>query len=311
MSMERDVDRMNVSGASGVDDEAPRRRRQVSALEVLQRAIAECEAIPEWARLMLQIAWLTGLRQGEMWNLELRDIHVDGARPHIFVRFGSKGRAPKNGKTRRVPLLPEAVATMRRWLVVLKTYAPKNPQRLAFPGPTGARRQPGAPEKSVKVVRGKPTCTRIELLPLWLRAAGITRPFRWHDLRHTCGSSLVAGWRGRKWSLLEVCDLLGHRDVGITQRCAQLAESELDRAAKQTAQTSCMGDEWGRHIWRPERLGLHGAMASMPGLARCRPASGISHPLTGRFESEISRPPTSGLREDRSAANLSSPADRA
>ncbi len=202
-----------------------------------QRANRRMRRHPEWARLMIQIAWLTGLRQGEMWNLELRDVHVEGARPHIFVRFGSKGHAPKNGKTRRVPLLPEAVATVKSWLVELKKYAPKNPTRLAFPGPTGARRQPGAPERSVrKILKGKRTCGKIELLPVWLLAAGITRSFRWHDLRHTCGSSLVAGWWGRRWSLLEVRDLLGHRDVSVTQKYAHLAESELDRAARNTSQ---------------------------------------------------------------------------
>lgn len=108
-----------------------------------QAAIATCATIPEVHRLMLAFAFLTGLRQGEQFNLELRDVHLEGDEPHLFVRFGSKGRPPKNGRTRRVWLPAPAVAVCRRWLDVLPSYAPKNPFGLLFPGPTGARMAEG------------------------------------------------------------------------------------------------------------------------------------------------------------------------
>jgi integrase len=38
----------------------------------------------------------------------------------------------------------------------------------------------------------------------WVKAAKLRRRVRWHDLRHTCATSLLAGWWGRKWSLDEV-----------------------------------------------------------------------------------------------------------
>ena len=60
------------------------------------------------------------------------------------------------------------------------------------------------------------------------------RSFRWHDLRHTCGSSLVAGWWGRAWRLEEVRDLLGHSTVRVTEMYAHLAPSELSKAAAAT-----------------------------------------------------------------------------
>jgi hypothetical protein len=48
-----------VAGGAGADrGSAPVRLRPDE-----QRAITDCAAIPEWARLMLRIAWLTGLRQ--------------------------------------------------------------------------------------------------------------------------------------------------------------------------------------------------------------------------------------------------------
>ena len=51
--------------------------------------------------LRIQFAIGTGLRQGEHWNLEISDVILDGDGPHVVVRFGSKGKPPKNGKIRR------------------------------------------------------------------------------------------------------------------------------------------------------------------------------------------------------------------
>src|SRR5271156_2386295 len=58
-------------------------------------------------RWIIQFAMGAGLRQGEQWNLSLDDVHVADdlpERPWVNVKFGSKGRAPKNGKPRKVPL---------------------------------------------------------------------------------------------------------------------------------------------------------------------------------------------------------------
>jgi hypothetical protein len=60
------------------------------------------------------------------------------------------------------------------------------------------------------------------------------REVRFHDLRHTCASSLIAGWWGRRWSLEEVKGLLGHRSITTTERYAHLAESALNNAARET-----------------------------------------------------------------------------
>jgi integrase len=56
-----------------------------------------------------------------------------------------------------------------------------------------------------------------------LAASGITRRVRWHDLRHTCASSLVAGWwGGRPWRLEEVREMLGHTSIKVTERYSPL-----------------------------------------------------------------------------------------
>lgn len=171
-----------------------------------------------------------GLRRGEGWNLELVDLHVadDEHEPRAVIRFGSEGLPPKNGKIRTVPLFGVALAAVRAWLELLPTYAakkvrgtedrvPHNPLGLVFPTQRGARR--------VKAPK---------LWPVLRRRAGIARRVRWHDLRHTCASSLVAGWWGRTWALIEVCALLGHSSVAVTELYAHLAPDVVRTAARGT-----------------------------------------------------------------------------
>jgi integrase len=188
-------------------------------------------AVNEADKLLVEFAFGTGLRQGEQWNLHLADVQVKGDDPYVFVRYGSKGKAPKNGKTRRVPLFGIALAAAKRWLELLPKRT--NPLKLMWPTETGCVRTRGAPSKSVRDVKGHQT--KVELLPLWLGSAGITRGVRWHDLRHTCASSLVSGEWGPPWTLEECCAMLGHSSIIVTQRYAHLGESALKRAAKKTS----------------------------------------------------------------------------
>ena len=53
------------------------------------------------------------------------------------------------------------------------------------------------------------------------KRAGLRR-IKWHDLRHSCASSLVAGWWGEPWSLEQIKALLGHRSITTTERYAHL-----------------------------------------------------------------------------------------
>lgn len=190
-----------------------------------QRALLTNTEIPETDRLAIGFAIGTGLRHGEQFNLELRDLHVDGPRPHVYVRWGSKGRKPKNGKARSVPLFGIGLAAARRWLEILPTFAKKNPDKLVFPAKSGARRR-------VHLLRG--SANKVNGFRNALRTAGITRRVRWHDLRHTCASSLIARWWGRAWSIEEIRDMLGHCSSRITERYAHLAPARIGDIAAET-----------------------------------------------------------------------------
>lgn len=221
-----------------------------------QETVLACEEIPEWGKLLMQFAWGTGLRQGEQWTLPLRNIHLANETgvcacginkcrelvehgPHVFVQYGShkagKTRSPKNKRTRRVPLFGHGLAAAKRWLEILPSYCAENINGLAFPGPSGARRPKGGPTRSV-AVKQKDGTFKIEkryLIGEWLEKARV-RIVRWHDLRHTCASSLVSGSWGRKWTLDEVCKMLGHSSIKVTERYAHLCDTTLRDAAAAT-----------------------------------------------------------------------------
>jgi integrase len=195
-------------------------------------AIESCDEIPEWARCLMLFAIYTGMRQGEQWHMHIRDVHLEAASPHVVVRYGSLRLAPKNGRIRTVYLTGDAVRVLTRWLQILPSYAPSNPNGILFPTPTGLYRRPGSPEKSLK--EGK-RCTKVELLPLWLAAAGIKRPVRWHDFRHTCGTHLTCGTWGHEWSPQAVMEHLGHSSLSMTAHYTKIQQAGM--AAKAAAST--------------------------------------------------------------------------
>jgi integrase len=156
----------------------------------------------------------------------------------VVVRFGSPGKPTKNGRIRRVPLFGLGLEACRTWLEALPTYvssakistARANAQGLFAPTRHGACRHK---RRFSTTIDGRPAS--------WtdvVRIAGLGRRVRWHDLRHTCASFLVAGWWGRRWSLEEVKELLGHSSIKMTERYAHLAESALQRAARETSGAS-------------------------------------------------------------------------
>lgn len=192
-----------------------------------QRALLTAP-IPVADALVIAVAMFTGLRQGELFSLRLADVHLDGDRPHVVVRYGSASAATKGKRIRHVPLFPPALAALRRWLEILPTWAPSNPRRLAFPGPHGGHRGPSRHLHHNVYRDGRNV--RVDGFAAALRAAGIVaadrhdgRPVRWHDLRHTFGASLAAGWWGTPWRIEEIREVLGHASITTTQRYAHLS----------------------------------------------------------------------------------------
>ena len=187
--------------------------------------------------LIIAFAIGTGLRLNELNCLHIADVHVDADQPHVIVKFGSWDRkkkqylSPKGKKgekrTRTVPLFGPALDAATTWMKLLPSYAKRNPLGLMFPTPRGARRE--QPPRS-----WKRTAERFGVV------ARFGKKVWWHLLRHTCASSLVAGWWGRRWTLDEVRTLLGHSSVRVTERYAHLAESVVQEVGTQ-AQAAWLG----------------------------------------------------------------------
>jgi integrase len=134
----------------------------------------------------------TGARRSELINLTWVDVSLDSPCPELHIPES------KNGDARFLPLMGKSVAILR----TLK--------RRSSPGSSFVF--------SARNGRDKPYCG---FDAHWYRAldnAGIT-DFRFHDLRHTCASYLA----GQGASLSEIADVLGHRSLRMTLRCAHLA----------------------------------------------------------------------------------------
>ena len=161
--------------------------------EERDRLLLACKA-SVWPRLYLAtlLALTTGARRGEMLALRWQD--VDTVRRVVHV-----GRS-KNGDPKVLPLVSAVVEQLEAFRGA--------PGGLVFPSRRNAL---------------KP----MEFTTHWhdaLKMAKV-RAFRWHDLRHSCASYLVQ----QGATLVQVADLLGHRQISMSHRYAHLAAT--DRAA--------------------------------------------------------------------------------
>jgi len=144
---------------------------------------------------LVRLALNSGLRRGELLNLDWRDVDLVGAR--LTVR----GEGAKSGKTRHLPLNVEALDVLRAW-------RPDDARGFVFAGDAGARL------KDIKAP--------------WLRVAKVAglQAFRFHDCRHSFASQLVQ----HGVDLASVRALLGHSDFKLTLRYAHLADENLSAA---------------------------------------------------------------------------------
>lgn len=185
------------------DEELPRMRNGLVD-EFALAAMAERRAL--WADVV-RLAAYTGLRFGELRALRWRDISFAGEA--VWIRrnaptsapAGTKPRAPKSGKGRSVPLIPQAIAALDR---ISKAGYPTGPDDLVLPTRGDGMLEAGRVRDAF--YRG-------------LASAGFAHlrvkdnPMVFHDLRHTFGTIAV-----RVFPLTDVQAMLGHADVQTTMR---------------------------------------------------------------------------------------------
>lgn len=159
--------------------------------EEIERLLAAC---PEHLRRVVTVALHTGMRKSEILTLQWQQIQLE--------QRGVLLLDTKNGEQRGVPLT-ETVA--RLFQTIQEDHARFGlASPWVFPNP----------------VTGKPY--RADWKTAWytaLRKAGIG-DFRFHDLRHTCGSYLAM----RGVDIRTIQEILGHKTLTMTQRYTHLTQ---------------------------------------------------------------------------------------
>ncbi len=158
------------------------------------------------AALFLTAAF-TGLRMGELLALRWRD--VDFAGSSIRVRasyYAGHLTTPKSGRVRAVPLAPDVASGLAKlggrsdWV---------GDDDLVFAAAAGGYLDGSALRRRYKLA---------------LTAAGL-RPLRFHDLRHTFGTRMIA-----KADIHRVQEWMGHADIQTTMRYLHFAPRDEDAA---------------------------------------------------------------------------------
>jgi integrase len=146
---------------------------------------------------LVRIAAYAGLRRGELVALRWRDVDFAGRK--IIVRRALSGetelRSTKSRRAREVPLPDQAAAALDR---LSRRDEFTGPDDYVFANRLGRRLDPSALRRRFERARD---------------AAGL-EPLRFHDLRHTYGSLLVAGGI----DLASVKAAMGHSRITTTER---------------------------------------------------------------------------------------------
>ena len=150
-------------------------------------------------------AAFTGLRMGELLALRWRDVDFTGSVLRVRASYyNGQLTTPKSGKVRAVPLAPDVASALARlggredWV---------SDDDLVFVGATGDYLDGSALRRRYKAAL----------------AAAALRPLRFHDLRHTFGTRMIA-----KADIRRVQEWMGHADVQTTMRYLHYAPHEQD-----------------------------------------------------------------------------------
>lgn len=200
-------------------------------------ALARAAADEQDAALYLTAAY-TGLRQGELLALRWRDVDFAGQRVHVRRSWSEAARAekaPKSGKVRSVPLVPELVGPLDR---LSRREHFTDDDDLVFVTEAGEH------------LAGWTVRRRYEAA---LKRARLRR-VRFHDLRHCFGSVAV-----RAFPLSDVQAMLGHAHVTTTMRYVHHRPG-ADDAAKLSA--AFAGEPVPRAVPRNRENGHNSAQLS-------------------------------------------------
>jgi len=163
----------------------------------------------EWLKEIIVVAFGTGLRRGELLNLQWRDVDLDYER--LFVRHRGDFK-PKNGQERTVDLVAEA----REMLKAMHEVQNPIPNEPVFTDEKGESPRPDRVTKRFKkYVRKAKLKDREELC--------------FHSLRHSTASRLMMDGAPKD----VIADVLGHTTTRMADKYSHLARGATRRAMEQ------------------------------------------------------------------------------
>lgn len=162
----------------------------------------------QWLIDTIKIAVSTGLRRGELVNLQWADI--DFSAEFLTVRNREDFRA-KSGHERRVPLVGDALEVLQ------KRHRQRDPED-SDPVIVDRNREPVKPDRITKRFKDM-----VEL-------AGLDNRLHFHSLRHTCAS-----WLSMKGVPLRTIQaIMGHSEISVTERYSHLQPEVMTKAMQET-----------------------------------------------------------------------------
>ena len=165
-------------------------------------------------------AAFTGLRRGELLGLRWRDVDFAGSTIRVRASYAAgKLTTPKSGKVRAVPMAPDVSSALAK-LGDRERYT--GDDDFVFAGEAGLPLDGDALSS-----RYRDALTRARL-----------RPLRFHDLRHTFGTRMIA-----KADIRRLQEWMGHADIQTTMKYLHNAPRDEDAAL--------VADAFGAHTSRP------------------------------------------------------------
>jgi integrase len=176
------------------------RRTRVCSVEEERQLLAE---LPPTVRAMFRVAIQTGMRRGEIVNLDWTDVDFLRGQVHI--------RESKTGKPRVIPMS-----------VSVRTVFAEQFQRKGIEPAIFLSRK--GPTRGTRLINPdavlKKTCARLGIEGL-----------HWHDLRHTAATRMAdAGI-----DPFVMAELLGHADLNMTQRYTHATDQRRQEAVNALA----------------------------------------------------------------------------
>ena len=182
-------------------------------------------------------AAFTGLRMGELLALRWRDVDFTGSVIRVRSSWaGGQLTTPKSGKVRSVPMAPDVATALSRLGDRLDWTGDDD---LVFASETGEYLSDSALR-----VRYKAALQRANL-----------RNLRFHDLRHTFGTRMIA-----KADVRRVQEWMGHADIQTTMKYLHYAPRPED--ARLVAEAFARPEEAGTSRDDLGRLGTTSALAT-------------------------------------------------